>query len=110
MKREGLWVRVELPGGGGGQALLVAVGVHGEAAVAAAPVVAVRGKTVREMRNCQSAGFIITHVVDKHMVKWWKGTSTLLEYLLFLILYTFILEVNIVLFTVEAASNFADSD
>lgn len=36
--RGGLWVRVELPGG---QALLVAVGVHREAAVAAAPVVAV---------------------------------------------------------------------
>lgn len=47
------WVRVELSSGGsagssGGQALFVAVGVHSEAAVAAAPVVAVGGKTERE--------------------------------------------------------------
>lgn len=41
------WIRAELPGSGG-QALFVTVGVHGEAAVAAAPVVAVRGKAVRE--------------------------------------------------------------
>ncbi len=33
---------------GGGQTLFVAVGVHSEAAVAAAPVVAIGGKTVRE--------------------------------------------------------------
>ena len=48
--REESWVRVELSsgGGGGGQALFVAVGVHSEAAVAAAPVVAVGGKTERE--------------------------------------------------------------
>ena len=40
--REGLWVGVELSGSGaGGQTLFVAVGVHSEAAVAAAPVVAV---------------------------------------------------------------------
>lgn len=35
-------------GSSGGQALFVAVGVHSEAAVAAAPVVAVGGKTERE--------------------------------------------------------------
>lgn len=40
-------VRVQLPGGSG-QVLLVAVGVHGEAAVAAAPVVAVGGKAARD--------------------------------------------------------------
>lgn len=50
---------MELSGSGGGQALLVAVGVHSEAAVAAAPVVAVGGKTVRETRNCQSAGSVL---------------------------------------------------
>lgn len=41
------WIRAELPGSGG-QALFVTVGMHGEAAVAAAPVTAVRGKAVRE--------------------------------------------------------------
>lgn len=41
------WIRAELPGSGG-QALFVTVGMHGEAAVAAAPVAAVRGKAVRE--------------------------------------------------------------
>ena len=52
--REGLWVGVELSGSGaGGQTLFVAVGVHSEAAVAAAPVVAVRWKTVKEMRDRQ---------------------------------------------------------
>lgn len=49
---EGSWVRVELSGSRG-QALFIAVTVHSEAAVAAAPVVAVRGKTVQEMRKCQ---------------------------------------------------------
>lgn len=49
---EGSRVWVELSGGGG-QTLFVAVAVHSEAAVAAAPVVAVGGKAVGEMRNCQ---------------------------------------------------------
>lgn len=43
-------------GGGGDRTLFVTAGVHGETAVAAAPVVAVGGKTVGETRNCQSAG------------------------------------------------------
>lgn len=60
--REESWVRVELSsvggggrGGGGGQTLFITVGVHSETAVAAAPVVAVGGKTVRKTRNCQHA-------------------------------------------------------
>lgn len=52
---------MELSGGGGGrQALLVAVGVHSEAAVAAAPVVAVGGKTVGETTDGQSVTLILS--------------------------------------------------
>lgn len=38
------------------QALFIAVGVHGEAAVAAAPVVAVGGKTATDERKAGSKG------------------------------------------------------
>lgn len=65
--REELWVRVELSAGGGGQALFVAVGVHSEAAVAAAPVVAVGGKTDGETRNFVQFNMFLLDSVNVHL-------------------------------------------